>query len=328
MNDLPNDSRIATFLDMDDVPHLTDAEKRKILRGLAPYEIQARKSGIPGHGQGSIYPIAETQMTCVPFEIPGHWPRSYGMDPGWNCTAVIWFAWDIDHPYMDRDNIVRYPAVAYDEYYVGQEHPAVHAAAINLKGGKWCPGVIDPAAERARGPDGERLIEAYRALGTERLEGRQHGQVRAPDVLGRALDAEAARVHHARALDQRGEAVPARREGRDHQEERPLDGRHALQPDERVRHGEAAARERGQRHALVRVDAGDGDIGRRMVGLSVAAIDQEFKFRGQVLFVDTDGRLMVFGWESKRAGLAESLAGKEDEMKRFLTARALRDNGG
>jgi hypothetical protein len=87
------------------------------------------------------------------------------MDPGWNCTAVIWFAWDIDHPYLDRDNTVRYPAVAYDEYYVGQEHPAVHAAAINLKGGRWCPGVIDPAAEKARGPDGERLIEAYRSLG-------------------------------------------------------------------------------------------------------------------------------------------------------------------
>jgi hypothetical protein len=165
VNDLPNESRIATFLDMDDVPHLTDAEKKKILRGLAPYEIQARKSGIPGHGQGSIYPIAESQMTCRPFEIPAHWPRSYGMDPGWNCTAVIWFAWDIDHPYIDRDNNIRYPAVAYDEYYVGQEHPAVHAAAINLRGGRWCPGVIDPAAEKARGPDGERLIEAYRGLG-------------------------------------------------------------------------------------------------------------------------------------------------------------------
>jgi hypothetical protein len=55
--------------------------------------------------------------------------------------------------------------VAYDEYYVGQEHPAVHTAAINLKGGRWCPGVIDPAAEKARGPDGELLIEAYRSLG-------------------------------------------------------------------------------------------------------------------------------------------------------------------
>jgi hypothetical protein len=62
-----------------------------------------------------------------------------------------------------------------------------------------------------------------------------------------------------------------------------------------------------------------------MVGLSVAAIDQEFKFRGQILFVDTDGQLMVFGVESKRKGLPEALAGREAEMKRFLIARALRE---
>jgi hypothetical protein len=143
---------------------LSDDEKRKILQGVAPWELQARKSGIPGHGVGAVYPIAESQMLIAPFEIPIHWPRSYGMDPGWNCTAVIWFAWDIDHPYVDRDGNTRYPAVAYDEYYLGQEHPAIHVAAINLRG-KWVPGVIDPAAEKARGPDGELLIEAYRNLG-------------------------------------------------------------------------------------------------------------------------------------------------------------------
>jgi hypothetical protein len=61
--------------------------------------------------------------------------------------------------------------------------------------------------------------------------------------------------------------------------------------------------------------------------ISVAAIDQEFKFRGQVLFVDTDGELIVFGWESTRKGLSELLTGREGEMKRFLIARALRDRG-
>jgi hypothetical protein len=61
-----------------------------------------------------------------------------------------------------------------------------------------------------------------------------------------------------------------------------------------------------------------------MVGLSPAAIDYEARYRGQIMFVDTDGRLMVFGVESKRTGLPEALAGKEEEMKRFLIARALR----
>jgi len=62
--------------------------------------------------------------------------------------------------------------------------------------------------------------------------------------------------------------------------------------------------------------------------VSVAAIDQDAKYQGQCLFVDTDGRLMVFGRPSKRANLPNALRGREEEMKRFLTARALRDNGG
>lgn len=157
-------SKSAIFLDMDDVPHLSETEKKKILAGVPPWQLQARKSGIPGHGVGAIYPIPEDVMLIQPFDIPAHWPRSYGMDPGWNCTAVIWFAWDIDNGFKDKEGNQRYPAVAYDEYYRGQADPAVHAAAINRRG-DWIPGVIDPAAQKARGPDGELLIDTYRGLG-------------------------------------------------------------------------------------------------------------------------------------------------------------------
>jgi hypothetical protein len=58
--------------------------------------------------------------------------------------------------------------------------------------------------------------------------------------------------------------------------------------------------------------------------ISVAAIDFEFKRHGQLLFVDTDGRLMMWGLASQRPGLTPLLRGKEEEMKRFLIARALR----
>ncbi len=62
-----------------------------------------------------------------------------------------------------------------------------------------------------------------------------------------------------------------------------------------------------------------------MVGLiSVAGIDYEFRRRGQLMFVDTDGILKVWGLRSRRKGLPELLSGKEDEMKRFIIARALR----
>src|SRR5476651_96980 len=105
---------------MDDVPHLGEKEKKQILAGVPAWQLQARKSGIPGHGTGAIYPIPEDVMKIAPFDIPSHWPRSYGMDPGWNCTAVIWFAWDIDNGFKDASGQQRYPAVAYDEYYRGQ----------------------------------------------------------------------------------------------------------------------------------------------------------------------------------------------------------------
>jgi hypothetical protein len=158
------DGRWSIHIDMDDVPHLSEQEKRKILRGIPPWQLQARKSGIPGHGVGAIYPVPQSVIEIQPFPIPGHWPRSYGLDPGWACTAAIWFAWNIDKPYVDMQGNRRFPAVAYDEYYLGQQHPAIHVASIRTRGA-WIPGVIDPAAEKARGLDGELLIETYRNLG-------------------------------------------------------------------------------------------------------------------------------------------------------------------
>jgi hypothetical protein len=63
--------------------------------------------------------------------------------------------------------------------------------------------------------------------------------------------------------------------------------------------------------------------------ISVAAIDQEFKFAGQCLFVDTDGTLHWWGPGHRQTDtLREALRPREEEMKRFLIARALRDNGG
>jgi hypothetical protein len=147
-------AKIAVRLGMDDVPHLSEEEKEKVLSGVPPWQLESRKTGRPGMGAGSIYPIPESEIICAPFDIPMHWPRSYGLDPGWNRTAAIWFAWDMDNG----------GAVAYDEYYRGQADPAVHVSAINTRG-KWIPGVIDPAAQAARGHAGDLLLDLYRDLG-------------------------------------------------------------------------------------------------------------------------------------------------------------------
>jgi Terminase RNaseH-like domain len=155
-------SKTSIFLDMDDVPHLSQAEKDKILSGIPPWQRATRKSGIPGMGSGAIYPIPEQFMICEPFQIPTHWPRSYGLDPGWNCTAALWFAWDIDNGGV----------YAYAEYYKGMCDPAVHVSAIQkisgsgvAENGRWLPGVIDPAAQGIRGLDGKLIIDEYQNLG-------------------------------------------------------------------------------------------------------------------------------------------------------------------
>lgn len=147
-------AKACVMLSWDEAPHLTAAQKESVLSGIPPWQRKARQYGTPSLGAGAIYPIPEEDFVVPPFHIPTHWPRSYGMDTGWNRTAAIWFAWDVDNGGI----------VAYDEYYRGQADPAVHTAGINAKG-KWIPGVIDPASKGQRGHNGDKLLEVYQRLG-------------------------------------------------------------------------------------------------------------------------------------------------------------------
>jgi phage terminase large subunit-like protein len=138
----------------DDVPHLTQATKDELWRSLPPFQRDARSKGVPQLGSGVIYQVAEDDLLVDDFPIPDHWPRSYGMDVGWNRTAVVWQA-------MDRDTDTLY---LYSEHYMGQAEPVVHAQGIKARG-EWIQGVIDPASNGRSQHDGQQLIESYRALG-------------------------------------------------------------------------------------------------------------------------------------------------------------------
>lgn len=105
-------------------------------------------------GAGVIYPVPESIVICDPFEIPEYWPRAYGMDVGWNRTAVIWGAWD-----RGSDTIY-----LYSEHYMGQAAPAVHASAIKSRG-DWIPGAIDPASAGSSQVDGRALRTEYQKEG-------------------------------------------------------------------------------------------------------------------------------------------------------------------
>lgn len=138
----------------DDVPHLDEDAKRKMLESYRPHERDARTKGIPILGSGVIYPIEEDAYLCDPFEIPSFWPRAFGMDVGWKRTAAIWGAWD-----RESDTVF-----CYSEYYRGQAEPSIHADAIKSRG-DWIPGAIDPASAGSNQKDGSRLIDEYRKLG-------------------------------------------------------------------------------------------------------------------------------------------------------------------
>jgi phage terminase large subunit-like protein len=134
----------------DDVPHLSDEQKRKMLAETPPHLIDARSKGIPSIGSGAVYPLAESEFLVNDMPIPAHWPRAYAMDVGWNRTAALWGA-------QDPESQVVY---LYAEYYRGQAEPPIHATAIKAKG-EWIPGVIDPASSGSGQRDGKKLAEMY-----------------------------------------------------------------------------------------------------------------------------------------------------------------------
>lgn len=138
----------------DDVPHLSDKDKADMLAAMPPHMRDARTKGIPALGAGAIYPISEDDITVPDFVVPGHWPRVYALDVGWNNTAAIWGAWD-------READIVYLIA---EYKRGQCEPAIHAQAVKSRG-DWIPGVVDPASAGANQKDGTKLMDVYRGLG-------------------------------------------------------------------------------------------------------------------------------------------------------------------
>lgn len=137
----------------DDIPHLSDDVKQELWETIPPHLRDAKTKGIPYLGSGKIYPVPEFDFVVTPFSIPEEWPRAYALDPGWNRTAGLWFAYN-----KQNDTIY-----IYSEYYVGEQQIAVHANAISQRG-KWMVGVIDKASLGST-IDGIKIIKLYNDFG-------------------------------------------------------------------------------------------------------------------------------------------------------------------
>lgn len=147
--------KFVTMVGWDDVPHLSEDRKASLLATIPEHLRAAKTKGQPYLGMGAIYPIPEVDVVVRPFQIPEYWPKAYSMDPSWRKTAIVWGA-------LDQENDTWY---IYREYYMGQQDPAVHAAAIT-RNGDWINGVVDPHGVKAgKGVSSQSFLEKYEELG-------------------------------------------------------------------------------------------------------------------------------------------------------------------
>jgi phage terminase large subunit-like protein len=139
-----------TMIAWDEIPHLDEEAKNRLLATIPPYMRDARTRGIPNLGAGKIFPIPEEDIIVEPFSIPKHWPRGYGMDVGWNWNSAVWGAYD-------RETSTWY---LYNELHRHHVSPPEFASGIRRVGG-WIPGRIDPAAQGRNQRDGTQLLQLY-----------------------------------------------------------------------------------------------------------------------------------------------------------------------
>src|ERR1700685_1043505 len=124
--------KTAVMVSWEDVPHLSEDQKKSILAGIPAWQRDARTRGVPQLGAGAIYQVPEADLKVNPFAISRHWRRRFAIHVRWHRTGVPFFCID-----PDTDTVY-----CYGEYYRGTQDPSVHAHAIQARG-KWLPGVID-----------------------------------------------------------------------------------------------------------------------------------------------------------------------------------------
>jgi phage terminase large subunit-like protein len=152
-----------TTMGWDDVDHLDEETKEALAATYPPHEIEARRKGVPTVGRGKIYPFKEEDVVVDAFPLPDDWLYAYGMDVGWNATAVVFAS-------IDPNTDIVY---IYDVYKEGAEtngvglDPAQHVAALSSRGIKNLPGVCDPSADRVNSTDGAKLLELYKNEGLQ-----------------------------------------------------------------------------------------------------------------------------------------------------------------
>ena len=159
-------SRYVGTCTWEEVPHLSDAQKASLLASIPVHERDARTKGIPILGSGRIFPVAEEEIACEPFDIPAHWVQIGGLDFGWDHpTAAVKLAWDrdTDTVYVTRTHRLR------------EATPMMHAAVLRTWG-DWLPWSWPHDGLQHDKGSGEQLAEIYRKHGLKMLPERSQYQ--------------------------------------------------------------------------------------------------------------------------------------------------------
>jgi hypothetical protein len=90
-------SRHLTRMEIEDAEHFSPEQRQAIIDSYPEHEREARTRGLPTLGSGRVFPIADSEIKCEPFDIPSHFAAINGIDFGWDHpTAAVSSAWDRD----------------------------------------------------------------------------------------------------------------------------------------------------------------------------------------------------------------------------------------
>ena len=151
----------------DDVPHLSEDTKRKLLASTPVYLRGARSKGTPALGSGALFPISEETIRCDPFQIPKYWRQINGLDFGYgHPTAAVNLA-------IDMDSGIVYVTKCYkksgaDIAEINISPTATPAAAIKAWG-EWIPTAWPHDGLQHDKGSGEELRGQYETQGLEML---------------------------------------------------------------------------------------------------------------------------------------------------------------
>lgn len=113
---------------IDDALHLSPEQREQIKNSYPAHERDARTKGIPMLGSGAIFPIADEDIACEPFDmnvVPPYWMELAALDFGWDHPTAA-----VKALYNPQDDIIYIT----NTYKRREATPLQHAGALRAWG--------------------------------------------------------------------------------------------------------------------------------------------------------------------------------------------------